>query len=140
LSLFDPLKTDPSELRDQLEEAAGKAGIFFKPRFGLKAQGAGRLSCSGKDRWSLKIGSEDTIQVTWEQLFKKLSSIKKPLIFQENLTNHPMLAEFSTSALNIIRLSTYRSSGDLHVLEAKFKLGERGSIADTRGLGARLIF
>jgi Sugar-transfer associated ATP-grasp len=50
-----------------------------------------------------------------------------------------MLAKFSTSALNTIRLCTYRSSGDLHVLEAKLKLGKRGSIADTRGHGVPIL-
>ncbi|MEH6528300.1 MAG: sugar-transfer associated ATP-grasp domain-containing protein, partial [Sneathiella sp.] len=139
LSLFDPSQTDSSELRAQLEEVASKASVFFKPRFGLKAQGAGRLSYGGTDRWSVKIGSEDIIHVIWEQLFNQLLSFNKPLIFQENLTNHPKLAEFNTSALNTIRLCTFRRKGELHVLEAKLKLGKKGSIADTGGLGVPIL-
>ena len=142
LGLLNPLETDQSELKSHLEGAAEKSGVFFKPRFGLKAQGAGRLSYRGMDQWSIKIGDEEAINITWEQLFKKLESFNKPLIFQENLTNHPVLAEINPSALHTIRLCTFRCKGELHVLDAILRLGKKGSQTDnmsTGGLGVPIL-
>lgn len=135
VAILEPKKTESSKLADGLEKVARNGGIFFKPRYGMKADGAGRLSVAGSGQWSMMFGGEVFEFDCWQHVFDKLSSLNKPLIFQSQLENHPALAKINPSILHTIRLVTFRDQEKTHVLEALLRLGKRGSLTDNISVG-----
>jgi hypothetical protein len=135
IAVFEPDLTDSRELRAQIETVAQNEGVFFKPRFGLRAQGVGCIGLEKSGQWQARIGGKSFEFDTWQQVFDGLSSIKQSLVFQKHLQNHPVLAGINPSVLHTIRLVTFRDGEEVHALEALLRLGKRGSLTDNISAG-----
>ncbi len=135
IALLDPGASDKDSLASQLSLRATESGLFFKPQFGFKGAGVGRLSCDGKGQWIVDFGKGERIIGTWDEIYDRLLTADEPLVFQEILENHPLLSQFNPNTLHTLRITTYAEGSDIHILSVILRLGLGNSVTDNVSVG-----
>lgn len=136
LGTLTPGQAAPSGWPDALVAAAGREGIFVKPRYGMMGQGAGLLTTStGGHDWSIELNGERRTGQSWSEVRTRLNATGESYLFQQRIENHPTLAQFCHGALSTIRLCTVRAGDDYRPFFAFLRLPAPGALTDNPAAG-----
>lgn len=134
IAILTPNAADKDTLAADLAPKAEGEGVFFKPQFGFKGAGVGRLSCAD-DQWTMDFGKGDRTTGNWDQIYEKLLFAGEPLVFQDILQNHPDLARLNPDILHTLRVTTYLDGEDIRILSVVLRIGLGDSTTDNVSVG-----
>ncbi len=131
IARLHPETTSEKELELELRPIAASEGVFFKPRFGMKGNGAGKLVYHDSGKWSLLYAAGKGLEGPWPEIFTSLQeSNKEELVFQPLLRSHPDLANFNPDSIQSVRFITFRDCDTIRPLMARMRLGIDNSLVD----------
>lgn len=102
--------------------------IFVKPANGCKGELCNRLSMEADGSFSLGIQKLTAAELS--------ALVKRPLLIEEVLVNHPDVERFHPASLNTIRFITMRDDdGNIYLEKAIFRMGVHCADVDNLSLG-----
>ena len=73
---------------------------------------------------------DPTFSYSLKDMFRILNSHGKDYIVQARINQHPLFAEFNSTSVNTIRITTFIANGDIHHVPLAFRIGRKGKKVD----------
>ena len=122
--------SSPQVLKNSLDHLMASWGIeevFLKPMRGSQGSGANRIT-----------RAQLHTQLDIERLHSAVS--KQSYVFQQVVEQHPELSRLNPSALNTMRIDTFRTPGSqAEILSAFLRVGGKGNFVDNVSAGGVLV-
>jgi hypothetical protein len=132
---LEPGITDKKEFTNRLAPIAVQQALFFKPRFGYKGAGVGRLKFENEGLWTVDFGKGNQRRENWDTTLDILLSAGEPLVFQKALETHPSLSRFNPNTLHTLRITTFMDGSTIRILSIVLRIGLGDSTTDNVSIG-----